>query len=422
MRRGSPGRARLILASAMAVAAGLGLCVITACSGTSRPGPRESSGPGPNALPTTPLLPRGAACGRPTLAGASGAWLPDWLDDPGRPSVVPELARRLRLLDFFWLGLGRGPESILERPDNPSASSLTTVLHAAATANPCALRFVTIADQQTPKATMARILLDPATRSRNVAALAAMMAKYPQADGLTLDYEYALPASRGDLDLYASVAAWHGLTAQQEVARIADGYTELVRELALAMHREHRALRVAVKPRVTGGGDLSDPAPLVYDYGELAKYADQIVLMAIDFHWAMSDPGPIATPADVENALARVRAYQIPDARLAVELPAYGYDWTVDAAGHRLPGTQATSVTATSIAIEHWTITGVSGGETSYEYTSLGRRHVVWFAGYALGSLTVSLRRSYSGIAGIAWAAGNTDPAGVALISRALGG
>jgi hypothetical protein len=402
MRSECPARARLVLATATAVAAGLGLCVITACSAGSTP-------------------PRPAACGRPTLAGASGAWLPDWLDDPGRPSLVPELARRLRLLDFFWLGLGRTPETVLQRPDNPAATSLNAVLLAAARANPCTLRFVTIADQRTPKATMARILLDPETRSRHVAALAAMMAEYPRADGLTLDYEYALPADRGDLDLYAAVAGWHGLTVQQEVARIAGGYTELVRELALAMHRQHRALRVAVKPRVTGGG-LSDPAPLIYDYGELAKYADQIVLMAIDFHWAESDPGPIAPLADVENALARVRSYQIPDARLAVELAAYGYDWTVDAAGHRVQGTQAASVTATSIAGEHWTRTGSSDGETSYEYTALGRRHVVWFAGYALTSRVVSLRQIDSGIAGMAWAAGNSDPAGAALIAQALGG
>ena len=418
MRSGSPARARLILASAMAVAAALGLCMTTACSGTGRPGP----GDGRTAPPATPLVPRGAACGQPALAGASGAWLPDWLDDPSRPSVIPELARRLRLLDFFWLGLGAGPESILQRPDNPAASSLGTVLRAAGTANPCVLRFVTIADQRTPKATMARILLDPETRSRDVAALAATTARYPQADGLTLDYEYALPASRGDLDLYASVAGWHGLTGQQQVTRIRDGYTALARELALAMHRQHRALRVTVKPRVTGGSDLSDPAPLLYDYGELAKSADQIVLMAIDFHWAGSDPGPIAPLADVENALARVRAYGVPDARLAVELAAYGYDWTVDAAGHRVPGTQAASVTATGIARERWTTTGSSDGETSYEYASPGHRHVVWFAGSALRSRAVSPRRLYSGVAGIAWAAGNTDPAGAALISRALGG
>lgn len=422
MCSGYPVHLRPVLATVTAVAVGLGLCVITACSATGTPGPGESSSSAFNALPTTPLLPRPAACGRPALAGASGAWLPDWLDAPARPSLIPELARRLRLLDFFWLGLGRDPGSIVTRPDNQGASSLTAVLRAAATANPCALRFVTIADQQTPKATMARILLDPETRSRHVAALVAMMAEYPQADGLTLDYEYAFPASRGDLDLYASVAGWHGLTTRQEVTRIADGYTALVRELALALHREHRALRVAVKPPAAGSGDLSDPAPLIYDYGGLAEYADQIVLMAIDFHWAGGDPGPIAPLADVENALARVRESKIPGARLAVELPAYGYDWTVDAAGHRLPGTHAASVTATSLAREHWAITGGSDGATSYEYTSLGQRHVVWFAGTALESLAVSLRRRYGGIACVAWAAGNTDPAGAALIWQALGG
>ena len=421
MRSEYRARARLILAAVTAMAAGLGLCVTTACSAPGTPAPGKPSGASAQALPTAPLSPRAAACGLPTLAGASGAWLADWLDDPGRPSLIPELARRLRLLDFFWLGLGASPDSIRQRPDNPAASSLTTVLGAAAAANPCALRFVTLADQRTPKDTMARILLDPQTRSRHVAAIAAMMAGYPQADGLTLDYEYALPASRGDLDRYAAVAGWHGLSAQQEVDRIAGGYTALVRDLVLALHRQHRALRVTVKPRVAGGSDLSDPAPLVFDYGELARYADQIVLMAIDFHWAGSDPGPVAPVADVEAALARVRAAPVPDPRLAVELAAYGYDWTVDAAGRRVEGTQAASVTATSLSRAHWAATGSSDGETSYEYTSAGRRHVVWFAGHALGS-RAGLLRGHGGIAGMAWAAGNADPAGAALITEALGG
>ena len=420
MRSGRFTRATFIRAAAAAVVAASGVWLTAACTGTSGPVPAASPGFDLRTLPTAPPAPRSAACGRLSLAGASGAWLTDWLDQPGRPSVLPEQARRLPLLDFFWLGLGPGPETIRQHPHNPAAESLRSVLRTAASANPCGLRFVTIADQRTPKATMARMLLDPGTRWHHVAALAAGMARYPQADGLTLDYEYALPSSQRDLDLYASVAGWHGLTARQEVARITAGYTGLVRELALAMHRQHRTLRVAVKPRVTGGIDLADPAPLLYDYGELAKYADQLVLMAIDFHWARSDPGPIATMADIENVLARVRAYQIPDAQLAVELAAYGYDWTVDEAGHRLPGTEATSVTATSIARQHWTMAGSRDGESYYEYTARGHHHVVWFAGHALKSRAASLERLYPGIAVVVWAAGNTDPTGSALIMQAV--
>ena len=121
---------------------------------------------------------------------------------------------------------------------------------------------------------MAQILVDPQARWRNVAALAAAMAGYPQANGLTLDYEYALPSTQQDLDLYASVANWHGLTVRAEVGRITADYTEFVRELAQAIHRQHAVLRVAVRVRTTDEIDYQDPSdlvPFLYDYGELAK-------------------------------------------------------------------------------------------------------------------------------------------------------
>ncbi len=428
---------RLILAAVLAVLVGTGVWLSVGSTGAGGQPPVAATSAPPaagagatakldlQALPATAPAPRPANCGRARLAGASGAWLPDWLDDPGRPSLIAEQASRLRLLDFSWLGLGATPDTIVRQPGNPGGASLETVLSAAAAANPCGWRFITIADERTPKVTMARILLDPEARWRNVTALATVMAEYPQADGLTLDYEYALPSSQSDLDLYASVAHWHGLTGRQEIGRITAGYTELVRELALAMHRQHRALRVAVRVRTTDEIDytnLSDLAPFLYDYGQLAHYADQLVLMAIDFHWSKGDPGPIATLSDLKNVLSDVQGYHIPSARLAVESAMYGYDWTLNRAGHLLAGTQAATVTATDLAGRGWAKAGSKDGETYYEYTAGGHRHAVWFAGTGLKYQAAQLRRLCPGCAVMAWAMGNTDPAGSALILQALGG
>ena len=272
---------------------------------------------------------------------------------------------------------------------------------------------------------MAQILLDPQARWRNVTALATVMAGYLQADGLTLDYEYALPSTRQDLGLYASAAHWHGLSVREEAGRITAGYTEFARELALAMHRQHRMLRVAVRVRTTDEIDYQDPsdlAPFLYDYGELAKHADQIVLMAVDFHWTTSDPGPIITLSDLRNVLNEVQTYHIPGTRLAVESAMYGYDWTLNRAGHRLAGTQAATVTATDIADRGWVKAGSKDGETYYEYTAGGQHHAVWFAGTGLEYQAAQLRQLCPGCAVMAWATGNTDPAGSALILQALGG
>lgn len=433
---------RLVLAAVLAAALGAGTWLAvgggaaTGAHGTARP-PSGTATPAPfaggasavpkldlQALPATPPAPRPAACGRPVLAGASGAWLPHWLEDPRLASLVPAQARRLPVLDFFWLALGSSPGSILRMPGNPEGASLESMLAGAAAANPCGWRFVTVSDERTPKATMARILLSPQARWRNVTALATAMASYPQANGLTLDYEYALPSSQHDLALYASVAGWHGLSVREQAGRITAGYTEFVRELALAMHRQHRALRVAVKVRATDEisyTDLSSLPLFLYDYGQLARYAGQLVLMAIDFHWPGSDPGPIVTMADLTKVLSDVRSYRIPGSRLAVESPVYGYDWTVDRGGHRLPGTQASVVTATDVASHAWVKVTTRDGETSYEYTAGGTPHVVWFAGSGLQYQTAQVRRVYPGIAVMAWATGNTDPEGSRLILQGLG-
>jgi len=425
----------LVLAVAVAILAGTGVWLSVAR--TSAPGqPSDQASPVPppasadgtpqldlQALPSTVRAPRPAHCGHPSLAGASGAWLPDWLDDPSRPSLIADQASRLRLLDFFWLGLGATPDSIVQQPDDPGGSTLQTVLGEAAAANPCGWRFITISDERTPTSALAKILVDPAARWRNVAALAAVMASYPQADGLTLDYEYALPNTRHDLDLYSSVAHWRGLTVREEVGRITADYTEFVRELALAMHRQHAALRVAVRVRTTDEinyQDQSDLVPFLYDYGELAKYADQIVLMAVDFHWTTSDPGPIVTLSDLRNVLNEVRTYDIPGTRLAVESAVYGYDWTLNRAGRRLAGTKAATVTATDIAARGWVKAGSKDGETYYGYTVGGQRHAVWFAGTGLDYLATQLRQLCPGCAVMAWATGNTDPAGSALVLHAL--
>ena len=427
----------LVLAAALAVLAGAGVWLAVggtgASGGPSAPvssaSPPESADGTPKVdlqtLPSAVRAPRPADCGHPSLAGASGAWLPDWLDAPSRPSLIADQASRLRLLDFFWLGLGAAPDSIVRQPRNPAGSSLETVLAEAAAANPCGWRFITISDDQTPMSVMARILTDPTARWRNVAAIAAVMASYPQADGLTLDYEYALPNNRKDLDLYASVAHWHGLTTREEVGLITADYTEFVRELALAMHRQQAALRVAVRIRTTDEinyQDQSDLVPFLYDYGELARYADQIVLMAVDFHWTTSDPGPIVTLSDLRSVLTEVQTYHIPGSRLAVESAIYGYDWTLNRAGHRLAGTQAATVTATDIAGRGWVKAGNQDGETYYQYTAAGQSHAVWFAGTGLAYQAAHVRQLCAGCAVMAWATGNTDPAGSALILQALSG
>ena len=143
--------------------------------------------------------------------------------------------------------------------------------------------------------------------------------------------------------------------------------------------------------------------------------------MAIDFHSAGSDPGPIVTTADVASVLAEVRTFDIPVARIAVESAVYAYNWTVNSAGHRLAGTKAASLTPTEVISRDWPMAGSQDGETYYRYTADGKRHEVWFAGSGLQYQASQLRKLCPGCAINVWATGNTDPVGSALILAAVG-
>jgi spore germination protein YaaH len=66
------------------------------------------------------------------------------------------------------------------------------------------------------------------------------------------------------------------------------------------------------------GGVHADPA--------LLALADRVLVMLYDEHWSGSAPGPVASPAWVDEALARWLRV-VPAGRLVAALPVYGYLW-----------------------------------------------------------------------------------------------
>jgi hypothetical protein len=374
------------------------------------------------ALPTTPPLARPAGCNNP-LAGGNGTWFPDWMENPQAQSNVPDAASSLRLVNFYWLGLGQDPSSIVAQPGDFGGPDLATQLETAEAANPCTWRFATVSDSATPMTTMARILTDPVARWANVMALADAMAAQPYDQGLTIDYEFALPNTQEDLNTYAAVAGWHNLTDRQEVSYLTNDYTELIRELAIAMHRQHRLLSVAVKVRLTNEityWDISYLSPFLYDYSAIASNADQLIYMATDFSYSSGNPGPIVPTSDLRRVIQVIGTYNIPTSKEAFELPVYGYDWTVNSSNQLLAGTQASTVTATQVAANTWHAVKIEDNETMFTYTAGGHRHIVWYTGTQLRKEVRLLQTLCPGCALAAWADGNTDPAGSTAILNAL--
>jgi spore germination protein YaaH len=436
-----PNRPATISLSVIAVA--LAATAYTFVSLNKDATPANAGPPPTGALPTPSAQPTvntqdfastapATTCAHPvSLQQATGAWLAGYNDDKQTTSPIPTGAGQFGLLDFDWLTF-TSPGSLT--PGDQFEDSLSTVLSDAEQANPCGQRFVTIDDQLTSKRTMAEILTEPSVMNEHVEAIANEMAGLPDATGLTMDYEFSLPTDPTDLAMYAQLAGWRNLTFDQEVNQVTLDYTRLVQMLAAAMHHQHRLFRVAVLVR---NNDIVDSeqdnvAPYLFDYGQLARYADQLVLEAIDFHYSTGSPGPIAPLSNVMQVANYVRSYGMPLSKLAIEVPDYSYDWPVTASGANETTSsgqvvQARQLDPTQVAAEMntptWRKVGTQDGETQYSYsTSTSGKtvlHIVWDSATGIAYEKAQLDKQLPGVAISIWQIGNNDPVGSALAAQA---
>ena len=134
-----------------------------------------------------------------------------------------------------------------------------------------------------------------------------------------------------------------------------------------------------------------------YDYAALAKYSDQVVLMAYDEHYPGGTAGAIASVSWVENVI-KYAVTVIPKEKLLLGTAAYGYDWSSN-------GTKAHSISAiynlasTYGAVIKWDSLSQSPYFTYSD--AAGISHTVWFENAESLNFKLNLVNSYD-ISGIA--------------------
>ena len=399
------------------------------------PGTTQLPGLASATWPTTRPEVAPATCKPVSLTGTTGASVVSYLDDnSNQKDLVAKEARGLRLIDFSWTSLASPTDLAQTDSFDPS---LETELTASNLSAPCGMRFVTLSDNDpglshsTDVRMMAKILTSTSVRQAHVLAVAQWMASQPLATGLTIDYESGLPQDMTDLRIAEQVAGWSGLSLDATVDRLSSDYTELIREIAAAMHRQHRLVRVMAPVRDSDDVDVAttDIAPYLLDYGALTRYVDQLVLKAYDFNFATGNPGPIAPFADVAQVLSYVHSYDVSWSKLAVAVPLYAYNWTVDKNGNIARDAKGQPIAVTTLTVtqvtsgkKRWQVEKTKDGETEYSYTQAGQRHIVWDASSALKTEMAWLQRTYPQIGINAWKIGNADPAGSSLAVTVLGG
>lgn len=149
----------------------------------------------------------------------------------------------------------------------------------------------------------------------------------------------------------------------------ADHFTAFLRELKAALGLD-KELSVAVFART---GNEKWPSP--YQYDKIGQIADTVVVMAYDYRYPVTAPGPIAPLWWVEQVAAYM-ARTMPSEKVLMGMATYGYDWPQKAKG--------TSVTAKKLADllkryqvqSHWDQASSSPYYTYWD--EQGRYHEVW--------------------------------------------
>jgi spore germination protein YaaH len=224
---------------------------------------------------------------------------------------------------------------------------------------------------------VANMLHDPAAMTRHINDVVALVQRENYA-GIDIDYE----------DLRATDR---------------EAFTTFTTRLGEALHDKNRILSVALFAKTTDAGD--DQRNVAQDYAALGEAADEVRLMAYDYHWAASMPGPVAPITWVRDVLAYAKT-QIPPGKVVLGVPVAGFDW-VDGQGEPVSWLQCFGRSRAYHATLQYDRLSQS---PSFRYTDAqGRAHEVWFENAESTTAKLEVAKT-AGIRGVyLWMIGGED-------------
>lgn len=192
-------------------------------------------------------------------------------------------------------------------------------------------------------------------------------------DGVDIDFEFIYPSD-------------------------ADNYSQFLRELKLYLGNEYN-LSAAVFARTE-----RDKWATGYDYQAIGQTVDQLVIMAYDYHYRTSAPGPVAPLWWVEDVLEYMQSI-IPKEKLLLGMPTYGYDWAKGMNGITVTANKLQTIKKKYTVEEHFDQASMSPYYTYWD--NYGVFHELWLENEK--SLQVKLQAAIDNdIAGISfWRVGN---------------
>jgi spore germination protein len=329
---------------------------------SGRPAAADPSTPAPNAGPQV----------RPKLV----AYVPYWDQERGFAS----LSHNLRMFDEvspLWYAPAPDGAVTLADPENTHID-LPTVRMLQRRGIRVLPTVTNLRDEDEAPAAVRALLHDPAAMRRHVRALVTLAVDNGY-DGIDLDYESLLATDRS-------------------------AYSALLGALSAALHAHGKLLTTSVHPKVSDAG--YDQRNQAQDFRAIGAAADEVRVMAYDYHWDTSPPGAVAPAGWVDHVVAWTVS-QIPREKVVLGSVLLGYDWI----GRN--GTTIDHQTASALAAQHHaTIHRADDESPWFTYRDDGgRQHTVWWEDASSVAVKLGVARKY-GLGGVFfWRLGGEDTA-----------
>lgn len=103
-----------------------------------------------------------------------------------------------------------------------------------------------------------------------------------------------------------------------------DEFTQFIRDLYNTLHPQGFEVTVSIPSKIVD--NPKDGGTGAYDYSEIGKFSDKVMIMTYDEHWSGGSPGAIASIGWVEKII-NYAINVIPNDKIMLGLAAYAYDW-----------------------------------------------------------------------------------------------
>ncbi len=223
------------------------------------------------------------------------------------------------------------------------------------------------------------ILVSPAKRARLASRILEILDSLEYCQGINLDFEGLAPKDR---PLYSAFLA----------------------ELAAKLHPRNYLISIDVPSKTRDVPDAEWSG--AFDYWEIGRYCDQVMIMTYDEHWSAGSPGPIASVDFVEKCLKYTLGI-IPREKVYLGIPFYGYDWPESGRARGLFHRTALKLASRHKADVRWDETAKAPW---FCYQDKSGTRTCWFENKESLAAKLDLGSKYD-VAGICiWSLGDEDP------------